>query len=50
MYIIFIVVNVIIIGGTYMRLEAEFRDQLNQSYKSKNVTGKYFLRMKSNKV
>ena len=37
-------------GGTYMRLEAEFRDQLNQSYKGKNVTGKYFLRMKSNKL
>lgn len=37
-------------GGTYMRLEAEFRDQLNQSYKSKNITGKYFLRMKSNKL
>ncbi|XP_054012565.1 SANT and BTB domain regulator of class switch recombination [Hylaeus anthracinus] len=36
-------------GGTYARLEAEFRDQLNQSYKSKNITGKYFLRVKSNK-
>ncbi|XP_076624868.1 uncharacterized protein LOC143343648 [Colletes latitarsis] len=36
-------------GGTYTRLEAEFRDQLNQPYKSKNKTGKYFLRMKSNK-
>ncbi|XP_076181351.1 uncharacterized protein LOC143153741 isoform X2 [Ptiloglossa arizonensis] len=36
-------------GGTYTRLEAEFRDQLSQSYKSKNIAGKYFLRMKSNK-
>ncbi|XP_012153802.2 uncharacterized protein LOC100881591 isoform X2 [Megachile rotundata] len=48
-YIIY-VINTVIIGGTYMRLEAEFRDQLNQSYKSKNITGKYFLRMKSSKL
>ncbi|KAK9304698.1 hypothetical protein QLX08_004103 [Tetragonisca angustula] len=36
-------------GGIYTKLEAEFRDQLNQSYKSKNITGKYFLRTKLNK-
>lgn len=36
-------------GGIYTRLEAELRDQLNQSYKNKNITGKYFLRTKLNK-
>ncbi|OAD58198.1 hypothetical protein WN48_11361, partial [Eufriesea mexicana] len=36
-------------GGTYTRLEAELRDQLNQSYKNKNSTGKYLLRTKLNK-
>ncbi|XP_017797892.1 PREDICTED: uncharacterized protein KIAA1841 [Habropoda laboriosa] len=36
-------------GGTYTRLEAELRDQLNQTYKSKNIIGKYFLRTKLNK-
>ncbi|XP_031847074.2 uncharacterized protein LOC116433287 isoform X2 [Nomia melanderi] len=37
-------------GGTYTKLEAEFRDQLNQCYKNKNMAGKYFLRMKSTKL
>ena len=36
-------------GGTYMRLEAEFRDQLNLSHKNKNISGKYLLRVKSSK-
>ncbi|XP_078039447.1 uncharacterized protein LOC144471360 isoform X2 [Augochlora pura] len=36
-------------GGTYTKLEGEFRDQLNQCYKNKNTPGKYFLRMKSTK-
>ncbi|XP_076242710.1 uncharacterized protein LOC143184398 [Calliopsis andreniformis] len=36
-------------GGTYTKLEAEFRDQLNQFYKHKNMTGKYLLRAKSSK-
>ncbi|XP_061940645.1 SANT and BTB domain regulator of class switch recombination isoform X2 [Apis cerana] len=36
-------------GGIYTKLETELRDQLNQSYKNKNITGKYFLRSKLNK-
>ncbi|CAK9807021.1 SANT and BTB domain regulator of class switch recombination [Anthophora quadrimaculata] len=36
-------------GGIYRRLEAELRDQLNQTYKSKNIIGKNFLRTKLNK-
>ncbi|XP_076661028.1 uncharacterized protein LOC143364685 isoform X5 [Halictus rubicundus] len=36
-------------GGTYMKLEAEFRDQLNQCCKNKTLAGKYFLRMKASK-
>ncbi|XP_076384709.1 uncharacterized protein LOC117223482 isoform X2 [Megalopta genalis] len=36
-------------GGTYTKLEGEFRDQLNQCCKNKGTAGKYFLRMKSAK-
>ncbi|XP_076282473.1 uncharacterized protein LOC143209979 isoform X3 [Lasioglossum baleicum] len=36
-------------GGTYTKLEAEFRDQLSQCCKNKTIAGKYFLRMKASK-
>ncbi|KAK2586083.1 hypothetical protein KPH14_008371 [Odynerus spinipes] len=39
--------NILPIGGTYMKLEAEFRDQWAQSYKYKNsLTGKNSIRSK----
>lgn len=39
--------NILPIGGTYMKLEAEFRDQWAQSFKYKNaLTGKNSIRLK----